>query len=356
MVHPESDTQLNHGEDLNPASEHSATMTLEGAPLNSDALLLKYMDNLMATQAAAGVKQLMMYGIDAGVNQHSKFFEEIWERLIRSMDQITATVFDKEKGAEMGRRVRDYHADIKGVDVEGKRYHALNPKLFADTHVTFVDAVYDLIDRFHEHKLTQAEREQLYDETITWYQQYGVSDRYLPADYEAYSKRSDEMAEEYVLTGTAKRALEYACKRKIPRPNIVPKVIWSAMELPMKPVASFAGKIVISGLPEQVRDKYKEDIPYSYLDKAQVALFETFVKLNWKYVPEPLRYTPQVYEKILETRETEGKPRDLNYYAFTLGSLAIKSSAETLKSIHSYVPTPGKIWKSVQDRRRPSES
>lgn len=314
----------------NPREREYIHSIRRGAPLGPDSLLWKYFDYRMTLVPATGIKQLMMQDIDAGVDQHSKFFDEIIERTYRSMRQISGTVFDKKKGKEVGKRIRDRHLNIKGVNSSGNRYHALNPKLWSDTHITFADAVYQVAERFDGNGLNDVEREILWLEMITWYQQYGVSDRYLPRNYTEYKQRSDEMAEEYVLTSTAKRALAYAIKGDIPRPNVIPAPLWSILNVPLKPTANFLGAIVISGLPEQVREKYKNDIPYSDTDTFLVDTFEHSVKMvDWDKVPGWIRYPDDAYQAF----RREGHYRGLSDEIYTIGSIAIKDTCGMLDGL-----------------------
>ncbi len=316
-------------------TQHEVHKQLAGAPLGPDSLLWRYFDNRMAFQASAGVKQLMMHGIDAGVAQHSNFFNEIVERTMRSMAQIGDTVFDQEKGACIGRVIRDQHVNVKGIDATGKRYHALHPQLFADTHLTFVDGVFDVADRFDNHELTHAEREQLYQETVTWYHQYGVSDRNLPPNYGEYKQRSDELAESYVLTDTAKAALTYAIKGKLPRPNVVPAPVWSMLGVPMKPATNFVGSLIVSGLPEQVRDKYKKEIPYSHTDNVQVQLFEVAVKNAWPNAPGWVRYPEAAYAALRREGKYSGVSDHLYAAGRGVGSMALKAAGALRERLRS---------------------
>lgn len=308
----------NSGSESRPESR-SAHMHLQGLPLGPDSLLWKYFDNRMAFVAATGIKQLMMREIDSGVDQHSKFFSEIVERTVRSMRQISDAVFDKDNGAEAGLKIRDFHLDITGKMPDGKRYHALHPQLWADTHITFMDGIYMVADRFDGHELTDDEKEILWMEGISWYQQYGVTDSRLPADYAEYKQRSDELVDEYMYTGTAKRALAYSVNDTIPRPNAVPALLWKALELPMKPVAGIANAVVVSGLPDEVRERYKDDIPYNIADKLAVfALEKTTQAIDWDKVPGYLRYPKSVYDNIRKT----GKYHRIDDELFSAGYTA----------------------------------
>jgi len=48
-------------------------------------------------------------------------------------------------------------------------------------------------------RLTQAEKEQIYLESKTWYRRYGVSDRPMPANYAEFERYWDRMIDEIVV-------------------------------------------------------------------------------------------------------------------------------------------------------------
>ena len=83
----------------------------------------------------SGSMQNMHPKLAAGVWDHSDFFGERWERLMRSLYPISGVVFDRTP--ETGREVRDYHLTIKGTMDNGERYHALDPDVFYWAHATF---------------------------------------------------------------------------------------------------------------------------------------------------------------------------------------------------------------------------
>ena len=45
--------------------------------------------------------------------------------MLRSLYPIGGVVFDGDRAPVTGAEVRDYHIGIKGVDDQGRRYHAL---------------------------------------------------------------------------------------------------------------------------------------------------------------------------------------------------------------------------------------
>src|SRR5579863_1000796 len=82
-----------------------------------------------------GLLQLMHPAIGAGVLEHSDFFRDPAGRIERSLPLILGVVYDPP-GVPTGATVRGFHRPIKGVDADGRRYHALDPATFWWAHAT----------------------------------------------------------------------------------------------------------------------------------------------------------------------------------------------------------------------------
>ncbi|WP_228649578.1 oxygenase MpaB family protein, partial [Microtetraspora sp. AC03309] len=128
--------------------------------------------------------QNMLAELGQGVLDHSTFFSDTAERLKRTIPPIFRTVYGTEED-NAGTQVRDFHHHVKG-DMPGPdgepvgRYHALDPDTYFWAHATFVEQVLYFADTFVK-RLSDAEKEQIYLESKTWYRRYGVSDRPMPA-------------------------------------------------------------------------------------------------------------------------------------------------------------------------------
>ena len=152
-----------------------------GRSLGPESLLWQYAGDtrIAFLGGTIGLLQLMHPAIGAGVIEHSNFFEDPFDRVFRSLPAILGAVYDADAD-DTGRWVRDQHTTIKGVDPEGRRYHALDPETYWWAHATFQFMAEQVVDRFDDRRLSTAEREQLYEEGLTWYRRYGVSDRRGP--------------------------------------------------------------------------------------------------------------------------------------------------------------------------------
>ncbi|MDJ0029686.1 oxygenase MpaB family protein [Gordonia alkanivorans] len=178
----------------------------------------------------AGSIQNMHPKLGAAVWDHSDFFGERWQRLMRSLYPISGVVFDSVvPGAQTGLEVRDYHKTVKGTMEDGSRYHALDPDVFYWAHATFWYGNVRLCERFGPF-LTEDQKRQLFEESKAWYAQYGVSMRPVPETYEDFLEYWD-----------------YMC-RNVLRDHVSVRTVLDITQLPPPPFLSF--------VPKSVWDRY----------------------------------------------------------------------------------------------------
>jgi uncharacterized protein (DUF2236 family) len=176
----------------------------QGAPLGPESILWSIAGDPrgLLTGSAAGIMQLMLPGLGAGVTDHSNFFDDPFDRIFRSIPYIWGSIFsDGDDADAKGRQIRDFHPDIKGTDDKGRKYHALDPEVFWWAHATFTWEFFRAQELYFARRLKRSEQEQLYAETVTWYRRYGVSDRVVPLTLDDFWQRfHDICAHELELT------------------------------------------------------------------------------------------------------------------------------------------------------------
>jgi uncharacterized protein (DUF2236 family) len=233
----------------------------------------------MLPGSATGILQLMHPGIGAGVAEHSAFFQDPFDRIYRSIPQIWATIFAPD-GDRRGRELRDIHRRIKGTDHRGRRYHALDPETFWWAHATFTWDVYRSIELFHRRSLTDTELEQLYAETVIWYQRYGVSSRPVPTDYAGFrSKFSQVCLETLELTPAAERAVSYRLA-DVPGQPLGPMPFKSLLTPLVAPAAEL---LAIGCLPEEVRRRFA--MAWGPAEQAQFRGICAAIRQGFRFVP-----------------------------------------------------------------------
>ncbi|OBF46064.1 hypothetical protein A5719_00875 [Mycolicibacterium peregrinum] len=262
----------------------------DALPLGPQSLVWKYFgDNRMyLIGPRPAVLQNMLAELGQGVLDHSVFFSDTAARVKRSLPPIFMTVYGAEDD-NRGLQVRDYHHHIKGEMPDGARYHALDPETYFWAHATFVEQVLYFADTFVK-RLSDAEKEQIYLESKTWYRRYGVSDRAMPATYAEFEQYWDRMMNEIVVAHkTAQYGVGYVTKG-FPRPKGVSPLAWKLMAPIFNPVAAF---ITTGGMPPRARDLL--ELPWSARKERNYQRLAAFwrsrpVNWVWDHLPMSVRY------------------------------------------------------------------
>ena len=243
---------------------------------------------------AAGVMQLMYPPLGRAVMEHSEFVADPLGRVYRSVPQIWAMLLAPD-GAERGRRIRDVHKGIAGRNDDGSRYHALDPETFWWAHATFTWEIFRSIELFHTRQLNAKESEQLYQDTIGWYEMYGVSMRPVPADLRAFREKFDARCDEVLeITPAARMTLDMtegrsgvkstaaALIRAVPA---IPSVVARAGV----GVTHTSGRVGLIGcLPARLKDRFPDDLWWSPADRARFVVVSTGLRHGFRAVPRPV--------------------------------------------------------------------
>mgnify|MGYP000154952494 FL=1 len=262
----------------------------DAAPLDAHSLVWRYFgDNRMyLIGPRPAVLQNMLAELGQGVLDHSVFFADTAARIKRSIPPIMRTVYGSETGND-GLKVRDFHVNIKGQMPDGSHYHALNPETYFWAHATFVEQVLYFADTFVK-RLTDEEREQIWQEGKTWYRRYGVSDRILPDTYADFEKYWDHMLDSVVIPHrTAQYGVGYVTKG-FPKPKAVSPLVWKIIAPVFNPVAAF---LTTGGMPPRGREML--GLPWSDSQERRYQRLAAFwrsrpVNAIWDRLPMSVRY------------------------------------------------------------------
>jgi uncharacterized protein (DUF2236 family) len=223
-------------------------------PLGPETITWRYFGDWRSLPLAlwAGSMQNMHPGLGAGVEQHSRFFEERWERLFRSLYPIGGVVYDGPGARRTAHQVRDYHRTVKGVDAEGRRYSALEPETWFWAHATFVMLPVLITDHF-DRPLTPEQKEAYYQEALRWYRLYGVSDRAAPRTWAGFEEYFDRMCREVLEDNRATRAV-LDVSRLGPPPSLrrLPDAVWAVLR---RPATAPMAWLAVGLWPEPVRQR-----------------------------------------------------------------------------------------------------
>lgn len=259
-----------------------------GLPLGSRSLTWRYFGDLRGFVLAerAGVLQNMHPVISQTLVDHSNFFENPMDRIRRSGPPILGVVYDRTERAT-GPHVRDFHKGIKGTDLEGRGYRALDPEAFYWAHATFFEGQI-ATQRLLGTPLTDDAQEQLYRESITWYARYGMSLRPVPRDYAAFRRYWDEMLDDVLeATPVALFGVRRVEHQPPPIPEI-PRIVWAGLRPAAVRFGPWLGRVT---LPSRARDLLGVD--RSRVDEAALGVLRTAVRTTWPALPHALRRQPR---------------------------------------------------------------
>lgn len=257
----------------------------EYAPLGPDSLTWQTFGTWtgMFQGLWAGSIQNMHPKLGAAVWEHSDFFGERWQRLMRSLYPISGVVFDQTSAT--GHEVRDYHRNIKGRMEDGSRYHALDPDVFYWAHATFWYGNVRLCERFGPW-LSEAQKRQLFEESKAWYAQYGVSMRPVPDTYEDFLEYWDYMCRNVLQDHPAVRTVLDITS--LPQPDfmrVVPGPIWDRFVAPSS--QKFFMWLTTGFYDEPIREMM--NLPWSDRDEKLFRLFGKGVNIVMNHLV-PKRY------------------------------------------------------------------
>lgn len=277
-VHPDRDTRA----DELAARDAAADLP----PLGPDSILWQRFGDWRSAFAAlsAGVLQITQKDISRSLVQLSNVFDNEVARLVRSAFPIIRTVYE---GEEVGAMIRDFHKDVKGTHPDGSRYHSLNPEVYYWAHATFVAMPYMLAGNFSP-DMTRAEKEQLFQESRTWYTYYGVAEPDdAPKTYDEYVKYMDRMIGTLEPTETIERSRIINGLTLDPPDPSVPRWAW-------KPIAPFAAKLLLWAstglLPEKLRRKLGWE--WTKSDQIRFLLFSRATRAVFSVLPRKARMVP----------------------------------------------------------------
>ncbi|WP_020668666.1 oxygenase MpaB family protein [Amycolatopsis nigrescens] len=180
-----------------------------GPPIVRGTAAWKYFGDFRAALLAGQVLMLQVAHpvVAAGVRDHSNYREDPWTRLMRTGASLSIYIYGREGAQYEADRLRRLHRSFKGVDAEGRRYHALDPKAYAWVHATLVKVPVDA-QRFFGRALSGPELDEYYAQLCDVGRMLGLRERDLPPDWAAFERYYDEMVAGFELNQTIETLLE----------------------------------------------------------------------------------------------------------------------------------------------------
>jgi uncharacterized protein (DUF2236 family) len=270
-------------------------------PVGPDSLVWKYFGDRrsLLLVGRAGTTENMYPQLGQAVSDHSVIFTDLFARVRRSVPRIMKAVYGDEP-SKTGLQIRNFHKPLNGTMADGSKfdgqaYRGLDPETFYWAHASFLDSIYVTCERFIR-PLSEAEKEQLFQESRNWYSLYGMDATGTPTTYREFRAYWDKVVSEDLVghTKVARYTVGYITKgisRAFPRPRRVPAPLWSALMAPLNTFASFLGA---GGLDPALRTKLQivwtdtQERRYQRfcsIIRATGVVWERLAPLKWRYDP-----------------------------------------------------------------------
>ncbi len=181
--------------------------------------------------------------VAAGIVDHSRYGEEPWRRLARTMAALYTIVFGTQaEGDRMGEITRAAHRRVRGSR-DGHAYSAADPDLMMWVHSTLVDtglALYELYVR----RLEPAEADEFYEQMQVVAHVFGVPDDVHPPTLAAFRSYQHDLIESgTVSVGDDARA-------------VAATVLSPPVPLPFRPALRLLAAQTAGLLPAELREQY----------------------------------------------------------------------------------------------------
>ena len=160
-----------------------------------------------------GLRALMVQALHplamAAIVDHSDYKSDVWGRYARTSNYVVTTIFGTTRQAEaIGRRVRDVHRPMTGVDrVTGRPYAADDPELLLWIHTTLVDSFLAAYRRFAR-PLPEADADRYVAEMVRQAELVGLRAAEVPATERANQAFIERTIPDLLVTRPGLEAIE----------------------------------------------------------------------------------------------------------------------------------------------------
>lgn len=226
--------------------------------------------------------------VGAGVHQLSNFREDPWHRLReinKSGEQFVMS--GRAAGVEEGRRLREIHRDIKGVDKHGNRFHSLHPRVYGWVHTIFLDTDVTMC-RLLGTPLSRKEEERLFEEWREMGYLFGLREKDMPATLDAYWQYYEQMIE---TTLEYNEVVDSILNMEPPRPDAMswlPQPLW---QLFIGPAGKLNRLMTLSTLPPSYSEKIRPQAALTPKEEKQARRLHRTIRGVVSRLPERLRYS-----------------------------------------------------------------
>lgn len=245
----------------------------------------------MTSAGAALLLQVAHPTVAGGVREFSDFKGDPWGRLWRTLDYVNLLVYGgPDVAAATGRTMREMHKRIKGVDPQGRRYHALEPEAYAWVHATLAYGIVESHRRFGR-PMDPRTIETFWGEWRDLGRLLGIRERDLPPTWAGFRVYVDGLVEERLEDNDVVRDVLFVLTRAGAPP--VPWIGDRTWRVATAPVSRAMGLATVALLPAGLRRKL--DLELSSGQRAELAALAAASRATTPVLPRSLREMGPAY-------------------------------------------------------------
>ena len=238
---------------------------------------------LLLAGGRALLMQLAHPKIAAGVADHSRFQDDPFGRLYRTMSAMWSIVFDERTEARAAlARVENRHKKVQGIVSPGEPLHAKNQydafdqDLLLWVHATLVDSAMIAYDHFVR-SLQPVEKVGYYDDSKRLACLFGIEEKLIPPSLTEFDQYMERMLTKGVLAvGPTAR-------------NLSQDILYARPWI-FKPAGPFFRFVTAGLLPEKLREDY--ELKWNEQKEKIFSLLATTIRASLPLVPAPIRIVP----------------------------------------------------------------
>ncbi|NKY88269.1 oxygenase MpaB family protein [Nocardia veterana] len=245
------------------------------------------------TAGSAFLLQTMEPTISAVVDEHSTFRTDPMGRAMRSLAAVMTWTYGGAEAVAEADRLRHMHASLTTVDAQGQRHSALASGPWAWVLHTGTYAFTEASKYFGPAPLTDAEKEQYYQEVLQLLRLFSVPPKEIPptyADFEVFF--ADTVDNHLVATDTARDYLKTI--RHVAPPKSLPAPLRPLWKIAAAPVGRMQYFCTVGTTPESARRKL--GLTWTAADERKLRVLGWLIGHLVPLLPERIRYFPIAYE------------------------------------------------------------
>ena len=238
---------------------------------------------LLLAGGRALLMQLAHPKIAAGVADHSRFQDDPFGRLYRTMSAMWSIVFDERTEARAAlERVENRHRKVRGSVPSGEplhsknHYDAFDQELLLWVHATLIDSAMIAYDRFVR-PLPPVEKIGYYDDSKKLACLFGIEEKIIPPSLTEFDRYMKQMLTQDVLAvgPTAK--------------NLSHDILYARPWI-FKPAGPLFRFVTAGLLPEKLREGY--ELKWNEHKEKIFSLLARVILVSLPLVPTPIRVVP----------------------------------------------------------------